>query len=152
MPTEVPADITLETAEGLTPVTVEATEAGIVLTSQNPAAEMEAIRLTKELDVLFGRYYEMVYTFTSNVAGKVRFVSDGAAYYESNEFDVVEGENEITVRFAAGKAGTASLELGALDKFELVVASVTCEELTSDLSRTWPTRPAAPWKQTATAT
>ena len=131
---EVLEGVTLETAAGLTEVIREDTKAGMVLTSANPAGEMEAIRLNKGFDTVYGRYYEVVYTFTSNVAGTVRFVSEGAAYYETNEYEVVSGENEIIVRFAAGKSGVASLELGGLDKFELTFTSITCEELKEDLS------------------
>lgn len=90
--------VTVETDASLEAVVREDTEAGMTLTSGNPAGAMEAIRLNKELDTVFGRYYEVVYTFTSNVAG------------------------------------TASLELGGLDKFHLTFTSITCQELKEDLS------------------
>lgn len=65
-----------------------------------------------------GGYYKMAYRFTSTVAGTVRFVCDGAGLYEQDTFDVVAGENEIVVRFAAAKADgatiAAGLQLGAL--------------------------------------
>ncbi len=131
--------VTVETAAGLTEVSREDTESGVTFTSENPAGEPESIRLNKEFETVYGHYYELVYTFTSNVAGKVRFVSDGAAYYESNEYDVAAGENEIAVRFAAGqgsdgKVGT-SLELGGLDKFELHFTDISCTEQTSDKAK-----------------
>jgi len=129
---------TVETESGLSEVQREDTDAGMVLTSTNPAGQMQSIRLIKAVDAAYGRYYEVVYNFTSNVAGTVRFVSDGAAYYETNEFEVKEGENQIAVRFAAGQAKdgkvNACLELGALEQFNITVTGVTCEELTENLS------------------
>ena len=132
------AGISVETEAGLAEVLVESGESGITLTSDNEAGESQRIRLTKEVDAYWGRYYEMVYRFTSNASGVVRFTSEGAAYYESNEYEVEPGENEIVVRFAAGKNADgkigATLELGALDKFELNFSAIECEELTSDLN------------------
>lgn len=129
--------INIETAEGLTAVEREDTDAGLQLTSANAAGEMDAIRLTKELDGTQDHFYEVIYKFTSNVDGTVRFVSDGAVYYEGNEFEVKKGENEIAVRFAAGKDGKlpASLELGALGAFELSFSEISCQELAEDLSK-----------------
>ena len=130
--------VTVETAAGLAEVVAEAGENGLTLTSTNPAGEAQNIRLTKELDAWFGRYYELVFRFTSNVEGIVRFVSEGAAYYETNEYEVKAGENELVVRFAAGKDSggkiSAALELGALDKFALTFSAIECKELTSDLN------------------
>ncbi len=129
---------TLETDAALTPVVREDSETGMTLTSENGAGDMQGIRLNKQIEAVYGQFYELVYRFTSSVAGTVRFVSDGAAYYGSNEYEVKAGENEIAVRFAAGKTEdgkvNASLELGGLDKFVLTVASVTCEALKEDLS------------------
>ena len=96
--------LTVQTAEGLADVTCEETEEGMRFTSANPAGQMQDILLCKEMETVYGHYYEMVYRFTSNTAGTVRFSGEGAAYYESNEFEVKEGENELVVRFAAGKA------------------------------------------------
>ena len=127
---------TVQTDAALTAVVREDTDSGMTLTSANAAGEMQAIRLEKEIDTVYGHYYEIVYKFTSNVAGTVRFVSDDVAYYESNEYEVAAGENEIAVRFAAGEGDKAntSLELGGLDKFSLTFTAVTCEELQADLS------------------
>ena len=129
--------LTIETAEGLTAVEREDTDTGMLLTSANAPGEADAIRLTKELDGVQDRFYEVVYRFTSNVDGTVRFVSDDAVYYESNEFEVKKGENEIAVRFAAGKDGKvpASLELGALGAFELSFSEISCQELAEDLGK-----------------
>ena len=144
LPTETETEVqTAEFIEGisvftdaaLSPVERQNTENGILLTSANGAGDPALIRLDKEVETVYGHYYEIVYRFTSNVPGTVRFHCEGAAVYEEDTFDVVSGENEIVVRFAAGEGSTiASLELGALDKFQLEFTSVTCEELTEDLS------------------
>ena len=130
--------LTVQTAEGLADVTCEETEEGMRFTSANPAGQMQDILLCKEMETVYGHYYEMVYRFTSNTAGTVRFSGEGAAYYESNEFEVKEGENELVVRFAAGKAESGKsllcLELGDLEQFCLTFTSVTCQELKEDLS------------------
>ncbi len=130
--------VTVQTSGSLTAVTREDTDSGMTLSSANAPGEMEGIRLEKDLDAVYGHYYEVVYRFTSNVAGTVRFLSDDAAYYESNEYEVKAGENEITVRFAAGSVKNGkvhtSLELGGLDKFQLSFSSITCKELKEDLS------------------
>jgi hypothetical protein len=142
MPTETEAQtaefaevISVFTDATLSPVERQDTENGIILTSANGAGEPAQIRLDKEIQTSYGHYYEMVYRFTSNVPGTVRFVCEGAAVYEEDTFDVVSGENEIMVRFVAGESSAiAGLELGALDKFELHITDVACEELTEDLS------------------
>ena len=146
MPTETEAQIqeaaavlegvSVFTDSGLTPVERQDTETGITLTSANAAGESAQIRLDKEIETAYGHYYEMVYRFTSNVPGIVRFSCEGATVYEEDTFDVVSGENEIVVRFAAGEDGSAvtGLELGALEKFELCFTDISCEELTEDLS------------------
>ena len=129
--------ISLFTDAKLIPVDRQDTENGILLTSANAAGESALIRLDKEIETAGGRYYEMVYRFISNTAGTVRFVCEGAEVYEEDTFQVVPGENEILVRFAASNDGSAAagLELGALDKFELQVTDVACRELTEDLSK-----------------
>ena len=128
--------ISVFTDATLSPVERQDTENGILLTSANGAGDPAQIRLDKEVETVYGHYYEMVYRFTSSVPGTVRFACEEAVIYEEDTFEVVSGENEIVVRFAAGKAGAAAagLELGALDKFQLEFISVTCEELTEDLS------------------
>ena len=78
----------METAAGLTEVSRENTENGMLLTSANPAGEAQGIRLTKEFDAVSGHYYELIYRFTSDVAGLVYFSSDNAVCYETNEFEV----------------------------------------------------------------
>ena len=137
-PAAVLEGISVFTDSGLTPVERLDTETGITLTSANAAGESAQIRLDKEIETAYGHYYEMVYRFTSNVPGTVRFSCEGATVYEEDTFDVVSGENEIVVRFAAGEnAGSkaaAALELGGLDKFELSFTDISCEELTEDLS------------------
>ena len=128
---------TVELADGLNAVVREDTEAGMILTSDNAAGEMQSIRLNKAFDAAYSRYYEIVYRFTSTVAGTVRFTADGVCY-ESGEYEVAAGENEIAVRFAAGEGSdgkvNTSLELGGLDPFSLTVSSVTCEELEADFT------------------
>ena len=129
--------ISVFTDSAINPVERQDSETGMTLISSNGAGDPAQIRLDKEIDTAYGHYYEMVYRFTSNTAGSVRFACEGATVYEEDTFDVVSGENEIVVRFAAGENGSkavAGLELGALDKFELHVTSVACEELTEDLS------------------
>ena len=128
--------VAVYTDGSLTPVELLEDEKGMTLISANAAGDSALIRLDKEIETDRGHFYELVYRFTSNVPGTVRFACEGAALYEEDTFDVVAGENEIVVRFAAGQDGTAvtGLELGALDKFELAVNSVACRELTADLS------------------
>ena len=121
---------------GLNAVQRRDDETGMTLISSNGAGEPAKIRLDKEIETAPGHFYEMVYRFTSNVAGSVRFACEGATVYEEDTFDVVSGENEIVVRFAAGQNGgkAAGLELSSLDKFELNFTSVSREELTGDMS------------------
>ena len=129
--------ISLFTDAGLSPVERQDTENGITLISSNGAVDPAQIRLDKEIGTACGHYYEMVYRFTSNVPGTVRFSCEGATVYEEDTFDVVAGENEIVVRFAAGvneAKAAAGLELGGLDKFELCFTDISCQELTEDLS------------------
>ena len=129
--------VSVYAAEGMTPVERQDTEDGMVLTSANGAGEPDRIRLDMGVDAAYGHYYEMVYRFTSNVAGTVRFACEGAQVYEEDTFDVVAGENEIVVRFAAGENGdqsVAGLELGGLEQFELLITELSCRELTEDLS------------------
>ena len=147
MPTETEAQIqevaaalegiTVYADSGLNPVERQDTETGLTLISSNGAGEPGQIRLDKEIETAYGHYYEMVYRFTSNVPGTVRFSCEGAAVYEEDTFDVVSGENEIVVRFAAGEnddKAVAGLELGGLDQFELCFTDISCKELTEDLS------------------
>lgn len=123
----------LEVADGLQEVLLEDTEGGMVLTSANPAGEMQGIRLNKEFDAEYGRFYEVLYCFTSDVAGTVRFASEGGACYESGEYEVVAGENEIAVLFAAGEGSggkvNTSLELGGLGQFRLTFTGISLKEL-----------------------
>jgi len=123
---------------GLNAVERQDSETGMTLISSNGAGDPAQIRLDKEIETAYGRYYEMVYRFTSNVAGSVRFTCEGVTMYEEDTFDVIAGENEIVVRFAAGENASgkaaAGLELGGLDKFELCFTDISCEELTEDLS------------------
>lgn len=130
--------ITVHVASGLKDVERKDTEDGMTLTSANAAGEGAQIRLDKEIETAYSHFYEMVYRFTSNVAGSVRFACEGAVMYEEDTFDVEPDENEIVVRFAADENGSgkvsAGLELGELDKFELHVTGVSFKELTEDLS------------------
>ena len=130
--------ITVHVASGLKDVERKDTEDGMTLTSANASGEAAQIRLDKEIETAYSHFYEMVYRFTSNVAGSVRFACEGAVMYEEDTFAVEPGENEIVVRFAADENGSgkvsAGLELGELDKFELHVTGVSFKELTEDLS------------------
>ena len=106
-------------------------EAQFSLTSSNAAGETGAIRLDTQFDAVYGHYYEAVYKFTSNVAGSVRFASPDAVFYDTDTYEIVSGENEIVVRFAAGQAGkiAASLELGGLGNFKLTFTGVSFKEV-----------------------
>ena len=130
--------VNVVTDPGLNAVERQDSETGMTLISSNGAGDSAQIRLDKEIATTYGHYYEMVYRFTSNVEGSVRFVCEGAEVYEEDTFDVVEGENEIVIRFAAGQndggQASAGLELGELDKFELHFTSVSCGELREGLS------------------
>ena len=130
--------VSLSVGSGLNAVERQDTETGMTLISTNAAGEPNQIRLDKEIETSHGHFYEMIYRFTSNTAGTVRFACDGATMYEEDTFDVVAGENEIAVRFAAGKndggKAAAGLELGGLDRFELQFTELSSKELTEDLS------------------
>ena len=121
---------------GLNALERQDSETGMTLISSNGAGDPAGIRLDKDIETAYGHFYEMVYRFTSNVAGSVHFACEGATMYEEDTFDVVAGENEIFVRFAAGKDGAAAagLELGGLDKFELHFSDISFGELTEDMS------------------
>ena len=123
---------------GLNALERQDSETGMTLISSNGAGDPAGIRLDKDIETAYGHFYEMVYRFTSNVAGSVHFACEGATMYEEDTFDVVAGENEIVVRFAAGEnAGgkvAAGLELGGLDKFELHFSDISFGELTEDMS------------------
>ena len=128
---------TVFTDAGLTAVERLDEETQFVLTSANAAGESGAIRLDTQFDAVYGHYYEAVYKFTGNVAGTVRFASPDAVFYETDTCEVVNGENEIVVRFAAGQTGKidASLELGALEPFTLTFTEVSVTELQADFSK-----------------
>ena len=130
--------IALTVASGLNAPERKDSETGMTLISSNGAGDPAGIRLDREIETAYGHYYEMVYRFTSNVAGSVRFACEGATLYEEDTFDVVAGENELVVRFAAGEnAGgkaAAGLELGGLDHFELHFTDISFEELAGDMS------------------
>ena len=128
---------TVFTADGLTAVERQDEEAQFSLTSSNAAGETGAIRLDTQFDAVYGHYYEAVYKFTSNVAGTVRFASPDAVFYDTDTYEIVSGENEIAVRFAAGQAGkiAASLELGGLESFELTFTEASVTELKADFSK-----------------
>ena len=128
---------TVFTADGLTAVERQDEEEQFSLTSSNAAGETGAIRLDTQFDAVYGHYYEAVYKFTSNVAGSVRFASPDAVFYDTDTYEIVSGENEIAVRFAAGQAGkiAASLELGGLESFELTFTEASVTELKADFSK-----------------
>ena len=128
---------TVFTADGLTAVERQDEEAQFSLTSSNAAGETGAIRLDTQFDAVYGHYYEAVYKFTSNVAGSVRFASPDAVFYDTDTYEIVSGENEIAVRFAAGQAGkiAASLELGGLEPFTLTFTEASVTELKADFSK-----------------
>ena len=125
--------ITVFTDSGLKAVQRQDAEMAMTLISANGASKSEQISLKKEIKVAYGKYYEMVYCFTSNVAGKVRFACENATVYDEGTFDVVSGENKIVVRFAAdkkadGKVATG-LELGGLANFELKFTNISVKEI-----------------------
>lgn len=129
--------VNVVTDSGLTAVERLDSETGMTLISSNVAGESAQIRLDKEIETVHGQFYEAIYRFTSNVAGTVYFACDGAVMYEKNTYDVVAGDNEIVVRFAAGGEDgkvAAGLELGELEKFELNFTSISCAALQEDLS------------------
>jgi len=130
--------VSVVTDSGLKTVERLDSETGMTLISSNGAGESAQIRLDREIATTQGHYYELVYRFTSNVEGSVRFVCEGAEVYEEDTFNVVEGENEIVVRFAAGKneggKAAAGLELGELGQFELHFTDISCGELKEGLS------------------
>ena len=130
--------VSVVTDSGLKTVERLDSETGMTLISSNGAGESAQIRLDREIATTQGHYYELVYRFTSNVEGSVRFVCEGTEVYEEDTFDVVEGENEIVVRFAAGKneggKAAAGLELGELGQFELHFTDISCGELKEGLS------------------
>lgn len=130
--------VSVVTDSGLTAVERLDAENGMTLISANGVGESAQIRLEREIETTYGNYYELVYRFTSNVEGSVRFACENVEVYETDTFDVVAGENEIVVRFAAGEnesgKAAASLELGALGPFELCFNDVSCTALQEDLS------------------
>ena len=65
--------VAVYTDGSLTPVELLEDEKGMTLTSANAAGDSALIRLDKEIETARGHYYELVYRFTSNVPGTVRF-------------------------------------------------------------------------------
>jgi len=101
----------------------------MTLTSSNEPTDWWKVKVEKDIKGTEGKCYEVTYKFTSDTAGRIKFVNDDAAYFGSNEYDVVAGENTFTVRFKYGGKPYSCLELGGLGKFKLVFTDYTIKEI-----------------------
>ena len=101
----------------------------MTLVSDNEPTDWWKIKVEKDLSGTAGKCYELTYTFTSNAAGRIKFVNDDAFYYGGNEYDVVAGENTFTVQFKYGGKPYSCLELGGLGNFTLTFTGVSFKEV-----------------------
>lgn len=116
------------TEGSLTPLTCEVADGSMTVTSTNAPTDWWKVKLELPRSVEAGKTYEAKFVFTSNVTGTIKYVVDAATYLNSNEYNVVNGENTVTVRFTAGSETYNCLELGGLGEFTLVFTEISVTE------------------------
>ena len=117
------------TEGSLTPLVRKDTEDSMTLISENAYADWWKVKLEWPLTLTEGKTYEVTFVFTSNVTGTIKYNVNGAAYLNSNEYNVHNGANTFTVQFTAGAEGYSCLELGGLGAFELVFTGIYFNEI-----------------------
>lgn len=116
------------TESSLTPLVREDNENGMTITSVNAATDWWKVKLELPRSAEQGKTYEAKFVFTSNAAGTIKYVVDGADYLTGNEYNVVNGQNTFSIRFTAGADTYNCLELGGLGEFVLTFTEISVTE------------------------
>lgn len=123
------ASVSVWTESSLTPVIREDDASSMTVTSTNAPGDWWKVKVERPLSVTEGKTYEVTFRFTSNTSGTIKYNVNGAAYLNSNEYNVVVGSNTFTIRFTAGTEGYSCLELGGLGSFKLTFTGISVNEV-----------------------
>jgi hypothetical protein len=123
------AGVNVWTEGSLTPATREDTENSMTVISANAPGDWWKVKVELPLSVTEGKTYEVIFCFTSNVSGTIKYHVGGAAFLDSQEYNVVAGSNTFKVRFTAGADSYSCLELGGLGAFKLTFTGMIVQEV-----------------------
>ena len=123
------AGVNVWTEGSLTPVTREDTENSMIVTSTNAPGDWWKVKVEWPLSVEEGKTYEATFVFNSDAAGTIKYHVGGAAFLDSQEYNVAVGSNTFKVRFTAGSDSYSCLELGGLGAFQLTFTGISVMEV-----------------------